>query len=125
MSKKIKIILIILAALAVALVGFVIFFIKSGNVVLKYKDVGSFDSKEISAEKNNRQYLLISGECNFSSLNIGDVEETLENRDMIVRVYTTLSRTNNKDGSFMHAVKIDENIDRVLFGDEKIVIWER
>jgi len=44
---------------------------------------------------------------------------------MIVRVYTTLSRTNNKDGSFMHAVKIDENIDRVLFGDEKIVIWER
>lgn len=125
MSKKIKTMLIVLTILVAALACVVIIFTKSGNIVLEYKDVGYFDTREISTVKNNRQYLLISGESNSSSLNIGEIKETLENKDMVVRVYTTLSRANNKDGSFMHAVKIDNNIDRILFGNEKRVIWER
>jgi len=124
MSNKIKIILIILVLLVIALVAAITLFIKSGNMVLEYKDVSDFDTKEISTIKNNRKYLLISGESNHSSLNIGEIKESLENRDMVIRVYTTLSNTNNRDGSFMYAVKIDNNIDRILFGNEKKVIWE-
>ena len=124
MSKKIKTMWIVLTILIAAL-ACVIIFTKSGNMILEYKDVSAFDTQEISTVKNNRQYILISGESNSSSLNIGEIKETLENKDMIVRVYTTLSRTDNKDGSFMYAVKIDDNIDRILFGDEKKVIWEK
>ena len=125
MSKKIKTMWIVLTILIAALACVIIIFTKSGNMVLEYKDVSAFDTQEISTVKNNRQYILISGESNSSSLNIGEIKETLENKDIIVRVYTTLSRTDNKDGSFMHAVKIDDNIDRILFGDEQKVIWNK
>ncbi len=125
MSNKIKIILIILTLLIAILACFIMLFAKSGNTVLEYKNVSDFDTKEISTIKNNRNYLIISGECNLSSLNIGRIDESLENGDMAVRIHTTLSRTNNKDGSFMYAVRIDNNINRILFGNEKKVIWEK
>lgn len=125
MSNKIKIMLVILIILVALSACLIIIFAKSGNIVLEYKNISDFDTKEILTIKNNRRYLLVSGECNLSSLNIGEIKESLENRDMVIRVYTTLSRTNNKDGSFMHAVKIDNNVDRILFGNEKNVIWEK
>jgi len=125
MSNKIKIMLILLTALIVAIACLVVIFSKSGTIVLEYKDISDFDTKEISTINNNRKYLLVSGECNHSSLNIGEIKENLENRDMVIKVYTTLSRANNKDGSFMYAVKVDNNIERILFGNEKKVIWER
>ena len=123
MSKKIKVVLIILAILIGGLATLLITLKESGEIVLEYQYVLSFQTEE--HYKNNRTYLLVSGHCGHSSLNIGEITERLDGRDMVVRIYTTLSRANNRDGSFLHAVKIDDNIDRILFGDEKKVIWQR
>lgn len=123
MSNKIKFVLIILAILIIGFITFLIIFKEANELVLEHEHVLSFQTEE--HYKNNRIYLLVSGHCGHSSLNIGEITEILEDRDVVLRVYTTVSRANNKDGSFLHAVKIDDNIDRVLFGDEKKVIWQR
>jgi hypothetical protein len=124
MLKKTKIIAIIGTVLAIPLVfiAFIFFLlIKDSNIILDYEDVVYFDTEEVF--KNNRKYLLVSGQYFGSALKIRKVKEKFDNGDITVAVYTTLFSEN--DSSFLYPVQLDDSINRVLFGEEKKVIWER
>lgn len=94
---------------------------KDDYKAMPYKDFVNFETEEVT--KNNRSYLLISGRYYGSSLRIKKVDVDYENSDAVVRIYTTLFSKN--DSSFLYPIELKESVNKVLFGDEKRVIWER
>ena len=101
MSKVLKIILIVMAIIVIlyALLATVtILFVKLNSTVLEYGDVSRFETQIIT--KNNRDYLIVSGESNSSSLNVKEVREKVNGGDVVVRVYMTLSGGARMGGHF-------------------------
>lgn len=124
MSKKNKIIMIIgivLVALLILVFISVFLLTKDDYRAMQYKDFVDFETEEIF--KNNRDYLLISGRYYGSSLRIKKVKVHYDNSDAIVNIYTTLFSEN--DSSFLYPIELKDSVSRVLFGNEKKIIWEK
>ena len=100
-----------------------ILFVKFNSTVLEYGDVGHFETQIIT--KNNRDYLILSGESNSSSLNVKEVKEEFDKGNVTIRVYMTLSGGARMGGAFFYPVKIISSTNQILFGNKKKVIWIR
>lgn len=93
-------------------------------MILETEYVGSFDVNEIN--QDNEKYLEISGHSLHSALNVENIKTQRDENDLIIKIYLTLRRASkNSSGTFKYRVKIDDGIERVLFGKNKTVIWER
>ena len=127
MTKKIKKIIMIIGIIVICLVvliGILTFLLVQEDYQAKsYERFGHFNVEETLESDNGVSYLLISGRSNDSALRIKKVEEERDGEDVIVKVYTTLF--SDKGGFFSHKVMIDKTVKRVLFGDEKKLIWEK
>lgn len=125
MNKKLKITLGVIALLiisgAIFFASTIFFMVKDGDRILSLEDVFNFQAEELV--RNNRDYLIISGEYMDSSLRIKNVKEEENNGEIIVRVSTEL--IGEGDASFIHIVEIDDSINRVFFGEKEEVIWKR
>lgn len=94
------------------------------TMVLEYKYVGQFKVDEL--EEENLKYLEISGYSLHSSLNVKNIKEIKEGNNIIIKVYLTIRKTNKtSDGNFTYRLKINDEINQVLFGEEQKVIWQR
>jgi hypothetical protein len=125
MSNVIKIILLVVLILIIICIAYfcILLFIlfKSNNTPITNNNIINFSSETLV--RNNRQYLIVSGEV-FTSYPINvSVKQKRENDVVLLNVYTFLSK--NSDVTFMHVVKLDKSINRVLFGPDKKIIWER
>lgn len=121
-KKKIFVALrFIFGALFVVVLIIVFLLVKDDYKALPSKDFVDFQTEEIT--KNNRNYLLISGEYYGSALKIRKVKDKVKNGDIVVSVYTTLFSKN--DSSFLHVVELNSSVNRVLFGNDEKMIWQR
>jgi hypothetical protein len=59
-----------------------------------------------------------------SALSVHRIETLREARAVRVRVLLRLAREGSS-GSFDTVVQVPEDVDRILFGDEGVVVWER
>ena len=93
------------------------------DMILKYKDVGNFQVETI--QKDSSTYLHLTGLSLNSSLNIKEIREIREQNVVYIIITLTLSRNDiNYSGSIDHYLQIDQNLNKVYFGEEKILIWE-
>ena len=75
---------------------------------------------------NEQDYIEISGLINASSFNYKSIKIANENRTKIILMYGELSTINrNGSGSFNIIVPIEKNINKVIFGNDNEIIWER
>ena len=116
------IILIIAVVLSVSII-LSFYFHKDDNIPLKYEDISTFEMQELF--KNNRHYMLLSGNyLKSSSLVINKIKEEFHDGDVTLKLYTSIP-DDIHDSSFIYPVEIDKDVNRILFGDEKKVIWIR
>lgn len=127
MLKKRKIIFIIIGIFLLFLVAYIswlLFMIfREDQIPKSYERFGNFNVEEMLGGDEGMDYVLVSGRSNDSALRIKKVEEERDGEDVVIKVYTTLF--SDKGGFFSYKVMINNSVKRVLFGDEKKVIWER
>jgi hypothetical protein len=68
--------------------------------------------------------LTISGVSGHSSYAVKRIDTHKEGSDLIVEVRLVLARE-GLSGKFTHDVKLDPDVQRVLFGEHREVIWTR
>jgi len=85
-----------------------------------------FDFKLLEIYENNSDYIIISGLIGHSSYNYKAVEIINNNEKKNILIYAEPSVI-NKDGSGSFEIKllVEQNIDKIYFGNKNIIIWER
>lgn len=112
---------IILAVLLIIIVFIGFLLLRDNYKARSSMDFVDFQAEEIS--KNSKDYLLVSGQYNGSSLKIRKVESEMQGNIIAVRAYTTLFSEN--DSSFLHAIELGSSTNKVVFGNDQKIIWER
>jgi hypothetical protein len=126
MNTKLKMILLIAVLVIIIVVISYFLFIyllvyTDSRHSLLYEDISDFEIQELF--KNNRGYLLLSGNyLKSSSLSVKEVKENRKLGDVEVLIYTTTAANKNYNSSFIHAVKLDKTVNRILFGSGGKVI---
>jgi hypothetical protein len=93
-------------------------------MVLELKYVAGFKVEEIQNDQTS--YLKISGLAMHSALYIDRVEQKQKGDDLVVLLYLSLSpRGQLSSGSFDITIELKPTINRVLFGEDKKMVWER
>lgn len=91
--------------------------------ILEYEQVDKLNVQE--DKKDGRIYLNISGLCMYSSLVIKD-KEVISNRDTLqILIEKSLTKKNADSGSFSYNVEIPSHTNFVVFGKNKVLIWDR
>jgi len=70
------------------------------------------------------QSVRIAGLAMHSALMVHRIETLRETRSLRVRVLLRMAKE-GASGSFETVVQVPKDVDRILFGDEGVVIWER
>lgn len=92
------------------------------TTVLELKDVAGF---KISETKNSDGLELeISGLAFHSSLAVQELITARRDGDLEVKVILTPT-SKGRTGSFAYKLGVDGDVNRVLFGNERKVIWQR
>ena len=98
---------------------------KTLGIILIEKDmITGFKTNEIYTNKFD--YIEISGLIGSSSHNYKKIDIIIEDDIMKIIMYGELSLLNkNGSGSFNINIPIDKNINRIFFGNNNEIIWER
>ena len=72
--------------------------------------------------KDSTTFLEISGLCLNSSLGIKRIEKKTNDNSLIIKIFVGYDKNNN-DGNFHLEIPINNNIDTILYGNEKHPIW--
>jgi hypothetical protein len=95
------------------------------NVILvDNKSILGFKTNEIY--ENELNYIEISGLIGHSSYNYKNVDIGIENENIVILMYGELSNKNKSgSGSFNVLIPIEKTVNKILFGNEREIIWER
>lgn len=92
------------------------------KMILEYKDIQF--PKVVESDSDGVKSIAISGLAFHSSLAVGKIESKANDSIMTVYIYLVPARQ-GLSGSFDYTIAIPSSINKVLFGEQKTVIWER
>ncbi|OGF49121.1 MAG: hypothetical protein A2231_12455 [Candidatus Firestonebacteria bacterium RIFOXYA2_FULL_40_8] len=121
-SRKIKIIAIVILILGGVLVG--LLFTGDNTNVLDYNSVFGFKTVNIVGSKG--RFVEISGLCGHSAFFVKKIVEEKYKNEITVKIYLTLHKFGKSaSGGFDHKIKIDDGTENIYFGNEKHLIWSK
>jgi hypothetical protein len=103
----------------------IIFLCGCFNTVGEWKDFGAKETQIIN--ENGFMYLEIKGGYEGSSYVIKNIEEINNGKsiNLIVHLELTTGYSQHKSGMLDYKVKINDELNEVFFGKEKVSIWKR
>jgi hypothetical protein len=92
------------------------------NRVLKRSDVANFSIVELPGPPSGR--LRLAGLAFHSALAVQKITEKAEGETIFIFVHLT-SASKGRSGSFTHDILIPQNVNKLAFGEEGVVVWRR
>jgi len=94
------------------------------NVLVEKNEIMEY--KIIEVYENKADFIIISGLIGNSSYNYKTIKIVDDDQTKKIFMYAEISVLNKKgSGSFNITIPIEKNINKVIFGNNKEVIWER
>jgi hypothetical protein len=115
---------VLLGLIAVIATPFV-FFVAYSEVMEK-TEIFSFEAK--ATPPANPQVIQISGTLKSSVLVVSKIQRTVRDRCMSVTVNATFARNPLRHGSsstFHERIEVPPDVDRIVFGQRRAVVWQR
>ncbi|MFA7229634.1 MAG: hypothetical protein WC071_00035 [Victivallaceae bacterium] len=89
------------------------------DMILERKYI--FNFKVVENQRDNNDYLVISGLCGHSAYGVNKITYQKEKDKIIMLIEIALKH----NGSFKEEILISKDISELLLGKERSVIWER